>query len=418
MTVERYRLDNGLQVLLQPDTSAPVLCFETWFAVGSRHEKLGKTGLAHLLEHLMFNETSHHPHGEYDRLLEAAGAENNAATYLDWTYYMVNAPSEALPLVIELESDRMQHLVLREDHVARERDVVANERRQTVDDDVDGKLNELLYTNSFSRHAYRFPTIGTMADIQGLTTDDCRRFYETYYAPNNATLVVVGDVDTEAVIGLIEEAYGHMAHVDIPEESPCAEPLRERPTEVSATLPSATAKLAVAYPSPAMSSADHVVLELVNEVMFGGRASRAHRKLVHDMECAQDVYAYVGPFRDPSLYEMHVTARQGVGSQQLLAGIDEVLDSLQRCPITAADLRRARSRLELDALQGMDSVTGRAEQIGFCEVVLGDPGALFDRLGAYAAVTPERAMTVAQKYLRTERRTVVQIEPAAAEAAP
>jgi zinc protease len=331
---------------------------------------------------------------------------------------MVNTPSEALPLVIELESDRMQHLVLREEHVARERDVVANERRETVDDDVDGKLNELLYTNSFSRHAYRFPTIGTMADIQGLTTDDCQRFYATYYAPNNATLVVVGDVNADAVIDQIEEAYGDMPRVDIPAESPRTEPVREQPTDICATLPSATAKLAVAYPSPAMSSADHAVLELVNEVLFGGRASRAHRTLVHDMECAQDVHAYVGPFRDPSLYEMHVTARQGVGTPQLLAGLDEVLGSLQRCPIAAADLRRARARLELDALRGMDSVTGRAEQIGFCEVVLGDPGALFDRLRSYEAVTPERAMTVAHKYLRTEGRTVVRIEPAGAEATP
>jgi zinc protease len=413
MRLERYRLDNGLDILLHVDNRAPVVCFQTWFSVGSRHEYPGKTGIAHLLEHLMFGETENRAHGAYDELLEAAGADNNAATYLDWTYYTVSAPAEALPLVIDLESDRMQNLVLREEPVASEREVVASERRQTVDDDVDGKLSEILYANAFSRHGYRWPTIGTMEDIQGLTTQDCRDFYKTYYAPNNAKLVIVGDMQTGEVLAQIEAAYGGLVSAVIPAVPDRAEPEPRASSRVEVRLPAATAKLAIAYPSPAMASADHAVLELVNEVLFGGRASRAHRRMVQEAECATDVRAYVGPFVDASLYEIHATAREGTGSGQLLDAVDEVIASLESHPLTADELLRARSRLELGILQGMDTVAGRAEQIGFYDVVLADPGAIFDRITTYASVTAAKANDVARRYLRAEPRTVVQVEPSA-----
>src|SRR6185503_8847493 len=151
-----------------------------------------KTGIAHLFEHLMFGETESVAHGAFDRMLEEAGAETNAATFLDWTYYHTNLPKDALELTVELEAERMARLVLRDPQVSSEKEVVANERRQRVDDDVDGSVSELLYKTAFSEHAYRRPTIGWMQDIQAFTTEDCRAFYRTYYAPNNASLVAVG----------------------------------------------------------------------------------------------------------------------------------------------------------------------------------------------------------------------------------
>ena len=163
-----------------------MLSYYTWFKVGSRHDRPGKTGLAHLFEHLMFNETSHLPAGAFDRTLEAAGGETNAATWVDWTCYHVTLPSSELGLVVKLEADRMANLVLRDPQVASEKEVVANERRFRVEDDVEGEVSEKLYAMAFHRHPYRQPTVGWMDDIHGFTTEDCRKFYRRYYAPNNA----------------------------------------------------------------------------------------------------------------------------------------------------------------------------------------------------------------------------------------
>ena len=174
--VQRYHLDNGLKILLLVDKSAPVVSYYTWFSVGSRHEKQGKTGLAHLFEHLMFNESGALKAGEFDRRMEEAGGETNAATWVDWTYYYESIPSASFPLVVKLESGRMAHLVLREPQVASEKEVVANERRFRVDDDVEGTANELLYKTAFTKHPYHWPTIGWMKDIQDFTPADCAAF--------------------------------------------------------------------------------------------------------------------------------------------------------------------------------------------------------------------------------------------------
>src|SRR5262245_56053404 len=176
--------------------------------VGSRNEKPGKTGIAHLFEHLMFNETEGLAAGEFDRQLEELGAESNASTWLDWTHYDIAIPSSGFDRVVELEAERMNHLVLREPQVASEKEVVMNERRFRVEDDVEGALNELLWSTAFEDHPYRWPTIGWMSDIESFDVDDCQRFYRTYYAPNNATLVVVGDIEPERTLRKLQDAYG------------------------------------------------------------------------------------------------------------------------------------------------------------------------------------------------------------------
>jgi zinc protease len=200
LRLDRFELANGLTLLSCEDHSAPVISYHTWLRVGSRHEQEPKTGLAHLLEHLMFNGTEKLPQGAYDQMLEEAGAETNASTWLDFTQYSVNAPKQALKLVVTLEAERMLNLVLLEPQVASEKEVVANERRYRVEDDVEGAMNELLWATAFTQHQYRCPTIGWMSDIEGLTHLDCERFYRTYYAPNNATVVVVGDFKTTQLL--------------------------------------------------------------------------------------------------------------------------------------------------------------------------------------------------------------------------
>lgn len=411
LVVERFRLENGLSILLCEDHSAPVVAYHTWFSVGSRHEHEGKTGLAHLFEHLMFNETEKLSAGEFDRKLEQAGAESNAATWLDWTQYNVAVPKQQLGAVIELEAERMAHLVLREPQVESEKEVVANERRYRVDDDVEGAASELLWTTAFTRHAYRWPTIGWMKDIEGFSTADCEGFYRTFYAPNNATVVVVGDVSEATVLRRIMQAYGVRPAAELPLEDVVPEPPQTGERRFEIEKPTATDKLLVGYHSPALGDFDYPALSLLTEVLFGGRASRMHQRLIHELELATEVRSFVGPFRDPGLTEIYASARGSHRAEELLEVIDAELDRVREEPIPAAEIERARARLELGLLASLDTVDGKASTIGFYDTVLGRPAAAFERLEAAARIGPSDLRRVARRYLVPERRTVGCVRP-------
>src|SRR3954470_17851902 len=344
MTVDKYTLGNGLTVLCSLDTSAPVVSYHTWFAVGSRHEKVGKTGLAHLFEHLMFNETEKHPAGSFDRTLEEAGAESNAATWVDWTFYHESIPRDRLGLVIELEAERMSKLVLREPQVTSEKEVVANERRYRVDDDVEGAVSELLYSTAYTTHAYRWPTIGWMSDIEGFTTADCAQFYRTYYAPNNATVIAVGDIREKDLLAKIQHAYGALPSAEIPIEDIRPEPSQLSERRVSVKKPTATDKIAIAYHGPAFGDVDHVPLTMLSEVLFSGRSSRCHRALIQEAEIATELRGWVGTFRDPGLFEIYATARPGKTSAEIIAALDKEIDRVIAEPVNLLELEKVKAK--------------------------------------------------------------------------
>jgi zinc protease len=411
LSVECFRLGNGLRVLICEDHSAPVVAYHTWYRVGSRHERVGKTGLAHLFEHLMFNETETMPAGELDRKLEEAGAESNASTWLDWTQYNIAIPKERLPLVPKLESERMRRLVLRDPQVTSEKEVVANERRYRVDDDVEGAVSELLWATAFQEHAYRWPTIGWMPDIEGFTTEDCRSFYDTFYAPNNATIVIVGDVTERRALELIVKAYGKIPPSTLPLEDVRPEPHQAGERLVEVSKPTATEKLVVGYHSPALGDFDHPAISLLSEVLFGGRASRVYRRLVRQMEIAVDVHAFVGPFRDPGLFEVLASAREGKTARDMLVAVDEEIERVRAEAIPDDELERARARLELSLVAGLETVEGKASTIGFYDTVIGRPAAAFERLEATAALTASDLLRVARRYLSKSARTVVLVHP-------
>ncbi len=411
MSIERVRLDNGLSVLLQIDPAAPVISLQTWVHVGSRFEKEGKTGICHLFEHLMFGETEVSAHGAFDRQLEEAGAETNAATFLDWTYYHQNLPKEALGLALKLEAERLAKLVLREPQVASEKEVVANERRQRVDDDIDGAVSELLYKEAFHEHAYGIPTIGWMQDIQSFTPEDCVAFYKTYYAPNNATLVAVGDVDAKEMLALVLDHYAAIPPSRIPVEDVHPEPPQTEERRLVVDKPTATHKIAIGYKAPALGDFDHAPLVVLNEILFGGRASRVHRALIQRQEIATDVRGWVGTFRDPGLYDIWLTARDEHTGAELLAAFDVEAERIRTEPVSDIELEKAKARLELSTVQGLESVSGKAETIGFYDSVLGDPGALFTKLEQYRRVQKGDVLRVARRYLVPTSRTLVEVRP-------
>jgi zinc protease len=417
LELETYELDNGLRILLLPDRKAQVVAYHTWFRVGSRHEKVGKTGIAHLFEHLMFNETENLPKGEFDRRLEEAGAEANASTWLDFTQYNISAPSSELDLLIEVESERMEHLVLREPQLDSEKEVVMNERRYRVEDDVEGAVNELLWSTAFTVHPYRWPTIGWMEDIAGFTTDDCREFYGAYYSPNNASLVVVGDFDRDELLGKLVRAYGGFERATIPTSTYEAEPAQLSGRSVEVRKPTPTEKLAIGYRSPSLLDPDHVPLSLLCEVLAGGRASRLHKRLVRELELCSDIRISLGPFHDPGLLDLWASAREGVAGERVLEVIDEEVSRLLKSPPELAELERAKARAELGLLHGLENADGKAQTIGFYDCVLGEPAAAFQRMDSLLAVSQDDVFEVGKKYLHDRSRTVIQVRPSIEEVA-
>ncbi len=418
LAVEKYRLPNGLVLLYLPDHQAPVLSYQTWFRVGSRHERPGKTGIAHLFEHLMFKETKNTPEGEFDRRLERIGGRVNAATWLDWTYYYEDVPSAHLSEVVHLESDRMQHMVLNSDQLEAERDVVLNERKEYVDNDPNGKLSEVLWRAAFTAHPYGHPTIGWAEDIEGLSLEDCLAFYGTYYAPNNAVIVVTGDVDRDALLTTIVAHYGAMASQSIPPYDAVVEPRQTEPRRVEQRLPLGAERLLMGYHAPAVTDPRHAAFEVLNEVLFEGDSARVYRALVTDGELASSVGAFVPGFRDPGLYEVSVDLRPGHRAEE---AEDVILDHFARVAregISEAELTKARNKLETTFYRTLQTAQQRARALGFWEVTAGDYRHLFTAIDLLRSVTRDEVQAAAATFLAPEGRTVVLGRPTPESADP
>ena len=409
--LERYRLNNGLNILLLEDHSAPTIAYQTWFKVGSRHEQDGKTGLSHLFEHLMFNEMEGMPPGEFDKKMEAAGIDNNASTWLDFTQYEESLPKGDLRLVVKLEAHRMGKLKLHQPQLDSEKEVVANERRFRVDDDIEGTIDEELFKLSYERHSYRWPTIGWMKDILDFQVEDLLQFYKNYYAPNNATIVAVGDFKPRQILKLIAHEYGDLESSTPPAEEVEPEPLQLHERRKNLRLPTPTAKVVVAYPGPALGDLANLHLNLACEVLAGGRASRLYQSLVRESELCIDVRADVGPHRHPGLIEFFLSGRNEKEPKELLEKFDEVLLTFLDSGFSAEELERATARSELGFYAGIESSHGKASSIGFYETVLEQPARGFERVTQMQSITPSDILFSARRYLRTKGRNIIIVEP-------
>ena len=412
VAARKYALENGLGVILVADRSAPICAYQTWFRVGSRHEQVGRTGLAHLFEHLMFNQTENLAPGEFDRRLEALGADTNAATWLDWTYYRDNVPSRHLETVMALEAERMAKLVLNEPQLEAERSVVSNERRQRVDDDVDGFLGEQLYKLAYDAHPYRWPTIGWMEDIQAITLEDARSFYKTFYSPNNATVIIVGDFEEEQALALLQRHYGGLAPQSIPEGAMVVEPEGTGERRAVFGKQVMTDRLLMGWRACGMAHTDHAALEIAAELLFNGQSSILYRRLVAELEIASTLGADTPSFRDPGLFEVKVSMQRGHRAKAAEEVIDAELSRMGQVPVAEAVLAKAKNRLESHLWHALRPHEGKAEAIGHHETTAGDYGLLFEIDRRVREVTPESLMAVMAHYFDASRRSVVVAEPA------
>ena len=404
--------ENGLRLFVLPDQSAPVVSYQTWLKVGSRDESPGKTGISHLLEHLMFLGTKRHPLGEFDRLIELAGGENNASTWTDWTQYHENVPASELDLVIALEVDRLETLGVSEAKFQSERDVVVSERRDRVEDDVDGAASELLFAMAFGRrHPYGWPTLGWMRDIQGLTRADARAYFRQHYAPNHAAIVVAGAVEPGEVLRRVHRAYRRLPPRFRPEAAwPSLGPMKKEQRR-TLRFRTPTPKVLCGWRGPGYAERDHAVLFLALQILTGGRSSRLYRSHVRERELEQDVRMSVVPFEWASLADLWLSAREGKSTEEALRLADRELHALATKGPSEAELEKVKNRVELGFLGGMETAAGKAEQIGLGALVTGDPCHAFVRLDELRAVSAADVRRVVRAYLVDPPRARIDVQP-------
>ncbi len=404
--VEQWQLPNGLQVVLAVDAQVPVVAVQSWLGVGSADEIAGKTGLAHLFEHLMFKSTKERPAGTLDRVLEQMGGSANAATSLDYTFFQETVPSTHVATVLNMEADRLVNLDLTAAAFRSELSVVRNERREVVDNDPDGQIEETMSELAWGKHPYGHPVIGTEKDLAALTVADARQFYQTYYAAGKTVLVLVGGFDPGALLQEVAQHYGALPQGSVP-------------TRPSAVLPTGSAqralaidagaeRLAVAWRLPPGDHADMAALDVLTEILANGDSTRLAHALLYEQPLASHASADLNDARLGSLLQIHATLLPGKQAKEALARVDAAVKALVGPqPVTAGELTAAKNRLKMAHFSALTSVDGRAEQLGHFLVGYGSLQPLLRFSADVEAVMLADVQRVAQKYLVADQRIVV-----------
>jgi zinc protease len=414
---QQFRLANGLNVILHRDTSVPAVAVNVWYYVGSANEKPGRTGFAHLFEHLMFEGSKHVPEGQFDILLEGAGGDNNGSTSNDRTNYVIDVPANALELALFLESDRMGHLLdtMSPERVDGQRDVVKNERRQSYENRPYGmasiELDKMLWP---ATHPYSWPTIGHMEDLTAASYSDVVEFFKKYYAPNNASLVIAGDIDFDRTRALVEKWFGEIPRGPVVE--PIAPPaailtdVQRKTLTDKVTLP----RLYLAWLTPRFYAPGDSALDVTSSVLTGGKNSRLYKRLVYDMQIAQDVSAFQQSGALGSSFMIVATARSGHTAAELQKVIDEELDRLRRDGPEPREVQRAINQMEASFYQRMErigSFGGKADQLNAYAFAGGGPDYFAEDLARYTSLSPADIRSAALQWLPPDRRVELVVEP-------
>jgi zinc protease len=407
MEVQRFVLPNGLKLLVLEDSSSPTFAYQTWFRVGSRDEEVKYTGLAHLFEHLMFKGTKNLPEGQLDRLLEHAGAEGeNAFTSRDYTAYVQELPKDKLDLIAKLESDRMVNLVVNDQSFTTEREVVQNERRMRNENSPDGLMYQEIFSLAFQKHSYRWPVIGYEEDLNRMSSKEPREFYQSHYAPNHATIIVVGDVKAEEVLKTVVKYYGDLKPQNLPEKIVPQEPEQTSPRSKTLKLNIQVQKLMVAYPAPAVTSEDIPTLEVMRTVLTGGKSSRLSKALV-DGGITTSVDTYDLDDKDPSILIFSANLQRGKKATKAEEVMLAEIEKFKKAPISQGELDRAKNSLQAEFYDGLSSPAEKANFIGHYETVSDSFRTGVDIFTKIGAVTATQIQAAAKKYLNPNSRSVV-----------
>jgi len=413
----RHVLSNGLNVLLHEDHSTPTVTVNTWFHVGSGYEKPGRTGFAHLFEHLMFMGSGHVADGEFDKLLEAAGAENNGSTTEDRTNYYEDLPSNALELALYLDSDRMGFLVdaMTPQSVDAQRAVVKNERRQSYENRPYGLSEETILKNLYPpTHPYNWSVIGSMTDLSAATYDDVVEFFKKYYVPNNASISIAGDINPQETLKLVEKWFGGIpAGKPVEPQNPAAVRLNEEKIlvmEDRVQLP----RLYMTWITPQRFAPGDAELDVLANILSRGKNSRLYQKLVYELQIAQDVRASQNSSKLSSQFQIVATARSGHTLEELKKIIQQEIDKIKNEAPKQRELQRSVNQYEatfLDALEKPGGFGGKANQLNEYFYYAGNPDYANEDLSRYKALSVDDIQTATQIYLRDNGRVILSIVP-------
>lgn len=399
-------LPNGLKVLLKEEHKAPVVTFQIWYKVGSRNERLGKTGLSHMLEHMMFKGTKKHGPKTFSQIVQRNGGNDNAFTSHDYTAYFENFAADRIMTSLELESDRMQNLLLDPKEFLSERDVVKEERRMRYEDDPVNTMVEQMMSVAFSAHPYQWPVIGWMSDIGSFTRDDLFSHYRTYYSPNNATIVVAGDFNPKTLLLQIEKYFGSIPRGPEVPRGTAVEPKHPGERRVIVKKLAELPAVFAGYNVPTLQHADSYAIEVLQGVLSSGKSSRLYKSLVYEKQLA--LYAggdYDNVSADPNLFYVYAGVMPGKTVEEVEKALYLEIDRLKNEPASDEELQKAKNQIEAGFIMGQDSIFYQAMLLGQFESV-----ASWKLLEKYVdnirAVSKEDVMRVAREYFTEENRTV------------
>jgi zinc protease len=414
LEVREHRLANGLDVLLLEDHTVPVANVQLWYHVGAKNERPGRSGFAHLFEHLMFKGSAHVGPEEHSHFIQSIGGRDNATTDWDRTLYFETIPSNYLERILWMEADRMQTLDVSEENFREERDVVKEERRLRFDDPPFGRLLEIVFAKTFTTHPYRTLPIGSMADIDAATIEDVRDFYRTFYVPNNATLVIVGDFDPAVVMKWITAYFG-----PIPMGRPISREVTREPEQTAerrdvvydakAPLPA----VILTFHVPEARNPDRYPLEVASRVLSGGESSRLYRKLVYERQLAVAAGGQAFSLEDPGVFFFFAYLQQSQKPEVGEAALQEEIDRLRAEPVSAEEIEKAKNQIIAGVVFERERDQEKGQAIGHAAVILGDWSLVNHELERYQRVTAADIQRVAQQYFTPKNRTTVFMLPEA-----
>jgi predicted Zn-dependent peptidase len=412
LTYERIKLANGLTVLLHQDRSTPIAHVQLWYHVGSKDERPGRTGFAHLFEHMMFKGSKNVEPEQHTSIVSSVGGQANAYTTEDATVYWQTVPTQYLPLVLWMEADRMATLRIDDRTFRNEREVVKEERRMRIENQPYGRLNEILFEQAFSVHPYKHPVIGSMKDLEAATIDDVRDFYRTFYVPSNCTIVIAGDFDVAQVKQLIDRylarvpGTGEPVARDIPKE-----PIPAKEKRVTVTEP---------WPLPAVVVAHHITydghpdaypLHIVSKVLSDGDSSRIYRKLVYETGLALTAFGGGNIIEHPNLFFAVAIVNPGQSPAAVEKALVAELDKLTKEPISERELQRAKNQFARDYILGRESIQEKATHLAHAEVLHSDITTADGEFDIFQGITLADVQRVAKTYFTPERRVVLHVMP-------
>ncbi len=414
--VKEYLLDNGLKVIVKEDHRAPIAVSQVWYKVGSSYEPKGITGISHVLEHMMFKGTEKHSPGEFSRIIAANGGSENAFTGRDYTAYFQTMSEDRLEVSFELEADRMRNLTLPEAEFAKEIEVVKEERRLRTEDKPTSLTYEQMAAVAYRNLPYAHPIIGWMNDLENMQVEDLKAWYRRWYAPNNATLVVVGDVEPEQVLTLAKKHFGPLKPEQIPQIKPLREPPQRGITRVQVKAPAREPYLVFGYKTPVVTTAaeewEPYALDMLASVLDGGSSARFSRELVRGREIADSAGAEYNAYsRLSGMLLVDGTPAKGHSMDDLELALREQVDRLKEELVDMRELDRIRAQVVAGKVYERDSVFYQAMQIGMLETVGLDWRLQDQYVERIREITPEQVRAVARKYLKQENLTIAKLDP-------